>query len=609
MTSKTVFFFPLALSTIFFLVFNHTSVDAQSVTTTGKEASIGEADMLGVGSPESATTFQKPSTSYDIVNPSNLEISISNPSSSSSLQDQNSVADSTSSSQRVLSQQTQTNTPNNNVDLIITGSTVFNKENLLEGIQNCFSQYEDEDSLKQCIAIYVSQRYADENYITSSLLPDNVRISGRTVEINIIEGTVNEPISIEGEDYVSQSYILERVRRGITTPLRVDRLEEQLRLLRANPLFEGVEASLQPSQKPGLSNLRIDVVEARPVQTTFSIDNYLPPSIGSERFGINLRHYNVTGIGDRFSTSYFRSMSGGLSALAFEYSIPINPMEGTIAARTAFDWTRVTQSEFKAFNIEGESQFYELSFRQPIIRTPREEFTLSFSFSHKSGQTFLFDRRPTAFGIGPDVDGSSRISAIRLAQDYIHRDIHGAWSLQSQFSFGVGWLDATRNDEPIPDSRFISWIGQAQRAQMVGDRHLLIFQTDLQLSLDSLLPAEQYVMGGGQSLRGYRQGIRSGDNGFRFSVEDRITLSRDKTGMPTLQIIPFIDTGIVWNHPDNPNLLPEQTFLLGTGLGLLWELKPGLNLRLDYALPVIDLNEQGSTLQDSGIYFSLSYEM
>ncbi len=176
-------------------------------------------------------------------------------------------------------------------------------------------------------------------------------------------------------------------------------------------------------------------------------------------------------------------------------------------------------------------------------------------------------------------------------------------------SFGADLLDATINKHPIPDSRFFSWLGQIQRVQRLGNDHLLIVQGDVQLTPDSLLPSEQFVIGGGSSLRGYRQNVRSGDNGFRFSVEDRITLQRNQAGVSIFQLAPFIDLGTVWNHPDNPNKLPRQNFLASAGLGLLWEPVPRLFLRLDYAVPFIDLDDRGTNAQDEGFFFSVNYRL
>jgi hemolysin activation/secretion protein len=433
-------------------------------------------------------------------------------------------------------------------------------------------------------------------------------ITDGVVQIQVIEGRL-EDIQIEGQKRLNPDYIRSRIRLGATTPLRVDRLEDQLRLLKADPLFESFDASLRSGKEIGQSVLVVRVKEANPFYGNLNIDNYSPPSVGSERLGVALAYRNLTGNGDELAGSYYRSTTGGSNVFDFSYRVPLNPMNGTLQLRTVLDRNKVTQAPFERLNIEGESNIYEISVRQPLIRTPREEFALSLGFSYKDGQTFLFDRTPFPFGIGADANGVTRTSVFRFGQDYVSRDRQGAWLARSQFSLGTGLLDATINKSPIPDSRFFSWLGQVQRVQRLGNDHLLLIQGDVQLTPDSLLPSEQFVIGGGQSLRGYRQNVRSGDNGFRFSVEDRITLQRNDAGVSIFQLAPFIDLGSIWNHPDNPNKLPRQTFLASAGLGLLWEPVPRLSLRLDYAIPFIDLDDRGTNAQDNGFFFSVNYRL
>lgn len=185
--------------------------------------------------------------------------------------------------------------------------------------------------------------------------------------------------------------------------------------------------------------------------------------------------------------------------------------------------------------------------------------------------------------------------------------MQGAWALRSQFSFGLDIFDATINSDGIPDGSFFSWLGQIQRVQRLGRDNLLIAQADIQLTPDTLLSAQQFSLGGGQSLRGYRQNARTGDNGFRISLEDRIAILRDRAGLPNLQLAPFVDMGAVWNTVNNPSQLPKQTFLASAGLGILWEPLPRLLMRLDYAVPFIDLSDRTQDMQDQGFSFSVNY--
>ncbi|MCW5313758.1 BamA/TamA family outer membrane protein [Nostoc sp. KVJ3] len=458
----------------------------------------------------------------------------------------------------------------------------------------------------------VTQLYLNKGYINSRAIPETQQPSTAdgVVVIRVIEGRLSE-IDIEGTRQLNPSYIRSRIELGAGIPLNTGKLEEQLKLLRLDPLFTNVEARLRPTGKVGQSVLIVRVEEAKPLSGSLGVDNYSPPSIGAERLGIELRDRNLTGMGDELAGSYYHTLSGGSDAFDFSYQIPVNAMNGKVQIRAALNRSKITEPPFNAFGIRANQDLYEINYRQPLMRSPKEEFALSLGFTYQDGQTFLFDNLATPFGIGPDANGVSRTSVIKFGQDYIRREPQGAWYLRSQFNFGIDILDATINKEPIPDGRFFSWLGQVQRVQQLSDDHLLLIQADLQLTPDSLLPSQQFVIGGAQSVRGYRQNIRSGDNGFRVAIEDRITVQRDESGLSTIQLAPFVDTGAVWNNSNNPNSLPNQTFLVGAGLGLLWNQAMGIDnlfLRLDYGFPFIDLSDRGNNAQDDGFYFSLRYQ-
>lgn len=260
------------------------------------------------------------------------------------------------------------------------------------------------------------------------------------------------------------------------------------------PLLDGIDATIEAGSEPGQSNLTVVVDEASPWFGSANFNNYSTPSVGSERVQAELGFQNLTGWGDRLSVGYGRTTSGGSSTWDINYSLPVNAMDGTLSARAVIDRNEITEAPFDDLELKGETELYELTYRQPILRNPREELALSIGFSHRDGQTFAFGGNPTPFGLGPDEDGVSRTSVVRLGQDYLKRDRSGAWLAKSQFNFGTGLFNATENEGPLPDGQFFSWLGQAQRLQQLNRNNLLIVQADVQLSPDSLLPSEQFAM-------------------------------------------------------------------------------------------------------------------
>ncbi len=485
--------------------------------------------------------------------------------------------------------------------IIVSGSTIFDAASFRQIVAPLEGQSITLDDLRGA-ADEITQLYLSGGYLTSRAVVPDQTIVGETARIQIVEGRIGE-IAIAGNNRLRQTYIRRRVELGVDSPLRTDRLEDQLRLLRADPLIETIEASLRAGENLGESVLTIQVVEADPWTGDLHIDNYSPPSVGSERVGAELAHLNLTGRGDALFAAVDRTIRGGSTVAEVGYRIPINST-GALQLRTVINRNEVVLAPFDDFDIQGESELYEISVRQPLMRSPRQEFAISAGFSYRDGQTLAFDAIPV--GAGANDEGVTRTSVFRLGQDYVRRDRQGIWALRSQFSLGADIFNATVNDDG-PDALFFSWLTQAQRVQRLSRSQLLVLQMDLQLTPDPLLSSEQFVIGGGRSLRGFRQNARAGDNGLRVSVEDRITLVRNEAGEAAFQLLPFADVGVVWNNGDAA--LPGQNILAGVGIGALWEVLPDFTVRLDLAVPLIDLDDRGENAQDDGIYFSVNYQI
>jgi hemolysin activation/secretion protein len=493
--------------------------------------------------------------------------------------------------------------------ITVTGTTIFSPEQ----IQKIVGSYEGRTlTLEQLqeAADAITQAYLNLGYITSRAILTSQSVNNGVVEIRVLEGSL-EKIDIENPGgRVNQSYIRSRIQLGTKTPLNTAQLEDQLRLLRADPLFANVEASLRAGTGLGKSILIVRVKENNPFEGSASIDNYSPPSVGSERLGINALYRNVTGYGDAIAGSFYHTTQSGADNLDLSYRLPVNPMNGALQLRTSLSWNKIVNVEpqIRSLDIQGDSQLYEISFQQPLIRSPREEFSLSLGFAYQQSQSISIFGRNLVLSPGANAEGVTRTSVIKFGQDYLRRDLRGAWSLRSLFSFGTGLFDATVNSPPLPDGKFFSWLGQVQRVQILGDNNFLIMGADVQLTPNRLLPSQQFVIGGGQSLRGYRQNIRAGDNGIRFSLEDRIALERNEAGNPIFQIAPFFDAGLIWNNDSRNYPLPPEQFLAGVGLGIIWEPVPKLNIRLDYGYPLIKIKDRGNNAQDEGFYFNVRYQ-
>ena len=170
---------------------------------------------------------------------------------------------------------------------------------------------------------------------------------------------------------------------------------------------------------------------------------------------------------------------------------------------------------------------------------------------------------------------------------------------------GVDAFDATINNGDRPDSKFFAWRGQAQYLQLLSDDFTLLLRSDFQVAERGLVPTEQFSLGGGLNVRGYRQDALLGDNGWFNSAEIRATILRIPRWQASLQLTPFVDLGTVWNSDD---LELDTNTLVSTGIGLRLQISDYFASRLDWGIPLVDLDTEGDSLQEEGVYFSLELQ-
>ncbi|MEC4817395.1 MAG: ShlB/FhaC/HecB family hemolysin secretion/activation protein [Scytonema sp. PMC 1069.18] len=482
----------------------------------------------------------------------------------------------------------------------VVGSTVFKPEQF-NPITSPFVGRELTFAELLQVRDAITKLYVDNGYVTTGAIITPQTVEAGIVKIQVIEGSLQE-IKIVGNRRLQSQYIRDRIQLGVKTPLNVPRLLEKLQLLRLDPRIQNLSTELQTGVRPGTNILLVEVEEADTFTLTATLDNGRSPSVGSFRRGLALQQANLLGFGDTLSVEY--ANTDGSNTIDVNYTLPINAQNGTIRFGYNQGWNHVIEEPFNLLDIQSNTRSYELSYRQPLVQKPTQELAVGLSFSRQESQTELGIDDIGGFPLSPgaDADGKTKISVVRFFQEYTQRNNRQVFAMRSQFNFGVDWFDANVNKD-TPDSRFFAWRGQAQWVRQLASDTLFLVRGDVQLATDSLIPFEQFGLGGQLSVRGYRQDTLLTDNGILLSAELRLPIVRaPKTGV--LQLTPFIDAGKGWNiNGDNPS----PSTLIGTGLGLLWKQGDNFSARLDWGIPLISVDGEKRSLQENGLYFSVRY--
>jgi Haemolysin secretion/activation protein ShlB/FhaC/HecB len=100
-------------------------------------------------------------------------------------------------------------------------------------------------------------------------------------------------------------------------------------------------------------------------------------------------------------------------------------------------------------------------------------------------------------------------------------------ALRSTLSCGLDALGATQNSGDIPDGQFFAWLGQLQWVRRLWDTdNQVLIRNQVQWAADPLLALEKLGVGGGSTVRGYRENLLVRDRGFVGSVELRFPVFR-----------------------------------------------------------------------------------
>ena len=488
------------------------------------------------------------------------------------------------------------------------GNTVFSDEKLTKLLAEFTNKQINFEKLLEARSKII-ELYKQEGYITSGAYIPQQTLSNGIVQIEIIEGKL-EDIKITGLRRLKPNYIRSRINLGASTPLNRKRLVEALQLLQINPLIQKLEAKLSPGSRLGSSLLAIEVTEADSFNTQIVLDNARSPSIGSFQRQLQVNEANLLGNGDGISVAY--SNTDGNNTIDASYSLPLNPRNGTLTFKYGNTSADVIERPFNGLDIESASQYYQLTFRQPLVQTPNQEFALGITASRRESDidSSVLEQEDVPLSLlspGADEQGNTRVSAIRFFQEWIERDRQQVIAVRSQFSLGIGAFNATINSN-APDSRFFAWRGQAQWVRLLAPDSLLVIRGDIQLASTTLLASEKFGLGGINSVRGYRQDFLLKDNGALASVELQLRILRVSEWDGLLQITPFIDVGTTWNNSSNRDENDTDT-LAAIGLGLRWSQSNNFTAAVEWGIPLISVDKQGDSLQENGVYFSVKYNL
>ena len=468
----------------------------------------------------------------------------------------------------------------------IEGNTVFSDlelNKILATVEGKTVTFEQVLQVKNAVIEF----YRDQGYVSSGAFLPAQKLQDGRLTIRVVEGNLSS-IEIEGLSRLTKQYVTARLPE-LDRPVKIGDLTEALKKLQDDPLIEEIEGELKVLDQ-GRSLLALKIQENSPIQTQLKLSNTFSPTIGSFGGEATARHQNFLGFGDRLGASYTRTE--GLTRYGVDYSLPLNADGGSLNISYQNADSELIEEIVSAYDIQADYEALSLAWQQPIIDNEAERLAVSVKLEALRSETFVLDDFSFAFVDGLE-NGESRITPLRLGQEYVKRGEQNLIAAESQFNLGLDVFDATNTRTGI-DGIFWSWQGNFQWIRAFDSERDWLLKTSLstQLSPDKLLPIEQLAVGGLGSVRGYRQNLIIGDNAVVGVVEGQLPLVNSTWG--NVALAPFFDLGTVWSDLEDPGDDRSNT-LASMGLGLNYQLANFLDTQVFYGIPLIEADGFGDS--------------
>lgn len=508
--------------------------------------------------------------------------------------------------------------------IVFSGNTVFSDGQLralVQGYEGREVSVAELEELRQRLTRYYINDGCDvdggcadaerlgRGYINSGVtIPEDGLDRDGVLRFNIVEGRTSE-VRVSGQDGPAAAYLEKRLGEGGL--LNRQALEDRFQTLLSDSLIRQMNGRILPGARPGEGVLDVAVDRAHPYRLGVFTDNYRPPSIGSQAFGVSGGISYFPGLADTLDFTYLNSPGSNRYTGGFNLPVPLGDWGTTAFFR--FDEGDSTVIEAPANRLAIKSQVHNLEggFSRPLVNHWDRRLDLGLLLAVRENETTLLGR---PFSFVPGVPGGRNQATVwRIFQNY--NQLWGrrhALALRSTFSVGMDALGATPPTRgQYPSSEFFAWLGQWQYAFRLGEdgADQVVFRGAAQFSNAPLLPLERFAAGGVGSVRGYRENYRVRDEGYSLSLEYRHRLLAGANGQYHLAVLPFIDHGKAWNHAAPYNRGEDDSPLLSVGLGLEGRFKP-LSAEFYYGYAVITPNPKTSgNLQDDGLHFQVRLDM
>ena len=475
----------------------------------------------------------------------------------------------------------------------ITGNTVLDAATIELAVQDHLGPGRRMNDVEDARAA-LEAAYQKAGYLTVGVDIPEQRIEDGVVRLAVVEGKVHA-VYITGSRYHSQDWI--RTRVAELAPGRVpDFTRVQQQLAEVGREDRRVQPVLKPGRLPGTVDIDLQVTDSLPAGGSIEVNNQHAAGTTPTRI-LASGHYdnlfqrdhalNVT-----LQTAPEKPKESEVAVA--NYSVPFDGGD-TLATNVVVSNSNV--ATLGGTEVLGKGFTLGLRWQHPV-GYDSGWWSFSAGFDYKDlrqrtqfgadGVSTPLRYLPFQFGIfgqwaaGPDrasFNGSGTFAMSPIFRRDVDCPAAGGFTRQDQFSCNHqgsdGSFGAVKGDVRLSHQFELASVALRMGAQFASQ---------------PLVNAEQYTLGGADTVRGYFEGEASGDEGALASLELKTANLAAPFGAKAaerfkeLALLAFVDAGLTYNI-DPAAGQPGHVALLGVGTGARISLRNGLDGQVDVAWP------------------------
>lgn len=432
-----------------------------------------------------------------------------------------------------------------------------------------------------------------------------------TVVFRVIEPRIGR-VLVEGSEYFgadSARRSVPALKPGGTPNTR--EVAASVRVANENPAKQ-TAVLLRPGERDGEVDAVIRVADVPPLRYSVSLDNTGNSETGTYRAGFAFQHANLFDRDHVLTVQYVTSPKNinDVEVYGLGYRIPLYAWGDSIDLIAGYS-TVDSGTVQELFDVSGQGAVYAFRYNHNLARIGDLEHRLVFGADYRAYQNLV---TPVGgnFNFVPDITvrplSMTYSGVLKQERQEISYYLSHARNLQG----GNDGRDADfKNSRLNARGAYRIWrLGGAYSRGLGGDWQFRV-KADAQYSEDALISAEQFGLGGSESIRGFNERYTSNDRGYRSSWEIYTpdlgsVIDGDEA---RLRFLAFYDSGQLKRNKRQPGELARVS-LDSAGLGVRFSYRNKLTIKADFAQVLHDGTQSGTPVgrrYGNRWHFVLSY--